>query len=307
MKLLDKYLSLEKDFVIDCLNKSYSIEDFWNALNIGAGLRSNRDRPTFEKHFDIHIIEQLELNQQQKKQKEIAELFNQDRVCKHPNCNKHFTWNDHPYSDFCSSYCAHSYSGKHANPENISDGMHTSEKVKQANLKHRKLYKCKVCQKLFYFCDSTAHSRSFCSEECKKQFWKDFYARPEIGGKRHGSGRGKKGWYKGYYCDSSWELAWVIYQLDHNVKFERYTKWFLYKFNGEQRKYFPDFLMEDGSFVEIKGYDSLEWQAKLKSFPKELKIKVYYKDDMKTIFDYVVATYGKDWIHLYDDSKHTSL
>ncbi|MBR4315976.1 MAG: hypothetical protein IKP65_03270 [Alphaproteobacteria bacterium] len=24
------------------------------------------------------------------------------------------------------------------------------------------------------------------------------------GGKRHGSGRGKKGWYKGYYCDSSW-------------------------------------------------------------------------------------------------------
>ena len=39
------------------------------------------------------------------------------------------------------------------------------------------------------------------------------------GGKRHGSGRGKKGWYKGYYCDSTWELAWVIYQLDHGVKF----------------------------------------------------------------------------------------
>ena len=38
---------------------------------------------------------------------------------------------------------------------------------------------------------------------------------PLSGGLRHGSGRGKKGWYKGYWCDSTWELAWVIYQLDN--------------------------------------------------------------------------------------------
>ena len=44
---------------------------------------------------------------------------------------------------------------------------------------------------------------------------------PLCGGKRHGSGRGKKGWYKGYWCDSSWELALVIYNLEHNIKFER--------------------------------------------------------------------------------------
>jgi len=37
------------------------------------------------------------------------------------------------------------------------------------------------------------------------------------GGKRIGSGRGKSGWYKGYWCDSSWELAYVIYNIDHDV------------------------------------------------------------------------------------------
>ena len=37
------------------------------------------------------------------------------------------------------------------------------------------------------------------------------------GGYRKGSGRRKKGWYKGFWCDSSWELAWVIYQIEHDI------------------------------------------------------------------------------------------
>ena len=32
----------------------------------------------------------------------------------------------------------------------------------------------------------------------------------KCGGKRQGSGRGKKGWYKGTWCASSWELAVVV-------------------------------------------------------------------------------------------------
>ena len=43
------------------------------------------------------------------------------------------------------------------------------------------------------------------------------------GGYRQGSGRGKKGWYKGFFCDSSWELAYVIYCLDHNIDIKRNT------------------------------------------------------------------------------------
>jgi hypothetical protein len=36
---------------------------------------------------------------------------------------------------------------------------------------------------------------------------KSFRNNPKVGGLREGSGRGKKGWYKGFYCRSTWELA----------------------------------------------------------------------------------------------------
>lgn len=38
-----------------------------------------------------------------------------------------------------------------------------------------------------------------------------------MGGYRKGSGVGKSGWYNGIYCDSSWELAYVIYHIDNNL------------------------------------------------------------------------------------------
>jgi len=48
------------------------------------------------------------------------------------------------------------------------------------------------------------------------------------GGKREHSGRGKQGRYNGIWCDSSWELAWVIYNFDHGIKFKRYSGYFEY-------------------------------------------------------------------------------
>lgn len=60
------------------------------------------------------------------------------------------------------------------------------------------------------------------------------------GGLRIGSGRGKKGRYKGHWCDSSWELAWVIYNLEHNISFERNHIGFNYQYKGQERKYYPD-------------------------------------------------------------------
>src|SRR6059036_3964323 len=36
-----------------------------------------------------------------------------------------------------------------------------------------------------------------------------------LGGYERGSGRGKKGWYRGYSCDSTYKLVFVVYALDH--------------------------------------------------------------------------------------------
>ena len=117
------------------------------------------------------------------------------------------------------------------------------------------------------------------------------------GGYRKGSGRGKSGWYKGYWCDSSWELAWVIYNLEHDIKFERNHRGFEYEFEGEKHKYTPDFKMEDDSYVEIKGWMDEQNKAKIVDFKGSLII--LGKDEIKPYLDYAKNKYSKDYIKLY--------
>jgi hypothetical protein len=117
----------------------------------------------------------------------------------------------------------------------------------------------------------------------------------KLGGYVRGSGRGKKGWYKGYFCDSSWELAYVIYCLDHNISIERNTEIRQYIWNNNIKNYIPDFLVED-KLIEIKGYKTEEWLAKLSANPD---VDVMYEKDMQPILSYVTQQYGKDFINLY--------
>ena len=72
--------------------------------------------------------------------------------------------------------------------------------------------------------------------ERKRKISETMKKNPLSGGLRKGSGRGKKGRYKGYWCDSSWELAWVIYNIEHNIKFDRNNVGFEYEYKGKKRK-----------------------------------------------------------------------
>lgn len=119
---------------------------------------------------------------------------------------------------------------------------------------------------------------------------------PKAGGRRQGSGRGKKGWYKGVFCDSSWELAFLIYCLEHNIDIKRCEERREYLYNGEKHIYLPDFVV-DGEIIEIKGYKTKQWLEKLQQNPD---IKVLYEADLKPYLDYVIDKYGKDYIRLYE-------
>lgn len=68
-----------------------------------------------------------------------------------------------------------------------------------------------------------------------------------------GSGRSKHGWYKGIYCDSTYELVYLIYCLDHNINIKRSDKIFEYQIDNKIHYYHPDFEI-DGQLIEIKGY-----------------------------------------------------
>lgn len=122
-----------------------------------------------------------------------------------------------------------------------------------------------------------------------------------LGGYNPKGGRGKKGWYKGYWCDSSWELAWVIFNLDNNTVFSKNTKKFSYTYKDKIKNYIPDFLLESGEYVEVKGYFTDEVKEKIKQFPHS--IEVFDLKKMEPILEYVELKYGKDFIRLYEEDR----
>jgi hypothetical protein len=108
----------------------------------------------------------------------------------------------------------------------------------------------------------------------------------------------KKGRYKRYWCDSSYELAFVIYALDEGMWFERNWNSFPYTFEGRERRWIPDFRLKDGTYLEIKGYTSPQAEAKFAAFSHGLIIVKW--ENMKFVFEHVVKKYGRDFIRLYE-------
>lgn len=116
---------------------------------------------------------------------------------------------------------------------------------------------------------------------------------PKAGGKRHGSGRGKKGWYKGYFCDSTYELVYIIYNIDHNIPFKRCDLEYTYSYKGEIHKYYPDFELPDGSLIETKGYHTELVDVKIAAV-KDRNITVLYEKDLAYAFQWVKDNYTYD-------------
>lgn len=146
-----------------------------------------------------------------------------------------------------------------------------------------------------------------CSRKCFEDWNKKTgYLKGKSGGLREGAGRSKSGWYKGIYCNSSYELAWVIYSIDNNIKFNRNAKSFEYiNTKGKISKYYPDFYLTNSkTYVEIKGYKEKEFENKQKYFTE--KILVIDKNEIKPIINYVESKYGKNFIELYEGNPHKS-
>ena len=124
-----------------------------------------------------------------------------------------------------------------------------------------------------------------------------------MGGYRQGSGRSKSGYYKGIYCGSTYELCWVIYSLDNNVKFTRFPG----KLEADDIKYYPDFLLNDGkTIIETKGYEAQESVDKKTKVAETLGyvVQVLRKKDLQKEFDWVKQNYQyKNIFELYDGYK----
>lgn len=114
--------------------------------------------------------------------------------------------------------------------------------------------------------------------------------------KHHGNS--KQGWYKGIHCDSTWELAFLVYYKEHNLYIERCKKCYDFIWENKIHKYIPDFITNEG-IIEIKGRKTKKSLEKEKQFPN---IKVIDINLIKPYLDYVINKYGNEfWKILYEN------
>lgn len=218
---------------------------------------------------------------------------------------------------FCSRSCSASYNGKrrfHSDESKLKRSLATKNSWKLGSYnglerfkKKRIEKKCISCGQLFETTPSSDNKA--CSLSCKKDAYdKGLYdLKGKSGGYRKGSGRGKSGWYNGIWCDSSYELAWVMYHLDHNTSFERNQESFQYEYNGTTHLYYPDFRLKDGDeLVEIKGFYNEQTYAKLKSVVKT-KLTILGKEEMVKYIDYAKEKYGQNFVSLYEGNPHNKM
>lgn len=108
------------------------------------------------------------------------------------------------------------------------------------------------------------------------------------------SGRGRGGYYKGFWCDSTYELAFIIYCFDHNINVQRNKEYFIYEYKGKKHRYYPDFIIDD-TLYEIKGFSNGRLPFKIQSVKNaKRKYKILFYKDLKYIFDYIKQKYDKD-------------
>lgn len=205
-------------------------------------------------------------------------------------------------TNFCSRSCANSRVWTKEDRIKKSIAAKNSLKVLSANkktaeiIKKPKIHKICNCGKSFSVIPS--HKlRKYCSVECVNKY-------AATGGYRKNSGRGKSGYYKGIYCNSTYELQWVIYHIDHNIPVQRFKG---YLTDGT-KKYYPDFIDPNNNkkIIEIKGFaDKNDLAKKIKiAIDSGYEIEVLFKEHLKYIFDYVKIHYGHKKIYeLYDNFK----
>ena len=251
-----------------------------------------------------------------RKQEKIDQWISEQHTCE--KCGKVMT-EKYGSGRFCSRSCANSHNKSEEEKQIVSQSLkryygtdEASTERKNYNNRHiinqieyeKNPNYCVVCNKQLMY---DFRLRQTCSEECYRNLLKltSKNACIKAGGNLNPNGvqSSKYGTYKGFHCDSSWELAIVVYCLDNSIKIERNHTYFEYVYNNQTHQYYPDFIIE-GVYTEIKNYWTERVQAKIDCFPKDLKYQIWYYDDVKHMLNYVQSKYGKDFCSvLYDADK----
>lgn len=286
----------------------YCGKEFETAVKLGGHVSRCKENPKYKETIN-------KIQQTKQKNLDINNPF-ENHICKCQYCGNDYQINYIRHNNFikgnynktCSLECAHKLANLNTNLEEknkkislhskhycVIKGKTFKDGIWVDNPNYKEILICPICGKEY-----KNNGRKYCSDECSqigrsKNLSKSL--RGKSGGLRPNAYKKyKSGLYHGIHCDSSWELAFVIYCEDHNISIERNHKYLTYVFGDREYKYYPDFII-DGKLYEIKGYENNKAKAKHEQHPEVIYLDKY---KMKKYLDYVISKYGKDYIKLYD-------
>lgn len=235
---------------------------------------------------------------------------------------------------FCSEHCEKSYAAKAVDGKKISHTLTTKTHVihcircgkeitKQICVSKALCDECKASRtetgKIITECQVcgkplSKRGRKTCCDECAQILRSRTQSRNltgtgRVGGYREHSSRGKCGRYKGIYCASTYELAFLIYCLDHGIKIERNRKGYQYIFEGKSHWYYPDWLVNGDHLVETKNFITEQVLVKAAAVD-DYPIEILDYEKLVPYFEYVAQAYGKrmfgrsnNFYELYDSTE----
>lgn len=265
--------------------------EFKNSQALNSHKRSHREG-SYKKGVisrKINIFNQKMIEQKQ--------YESNPKIC--PECGENISWFKRN-NKFCSSSCRATYTNERRTTKTYELSKEGLANILRSNDRN-KIFRGEYCK--FSVCQDCGEMiQNFHRLRCDKCY--KIHNRKN-GGYKKGSGNSKGGWFKGYYLDSTYELAYLIWALDHHIPIVRFKGSIPYEnSNGEERQYIPDFLV-DGKILEIKGYHQPDVDLKKKAAEKEgYKVQVLYKEDLTEQFEHVTIKYNtKDFKLLYEDKK----
>lgn len=259
----------------------------------------------------------VSLHYQDKKQQELEKWISERHICQ--KCGKVMT-EKFGSGKFCSRSCANSRVQTEDSNRKRSSTIRNKTSIEYTNIpKHtvkcpidkptkgeRNRFNyidnpsyCKICQRELPY---EHRQNQTCCKECTNRLHSVTMHNNYKNGSIHQCSikRYKYGTYNGVHCDSSWELAFVLYLIDNHISFTRNVKeYFSYVYNGEEHLFYPDFII-DNEFYEIKNYKSALTDAKIKYFPKDKILHILYFEDIKKYLQYAKENYGEKFIEMYD-------
>lgn len=249
----------------------------------------------------------LRARAQEKQKVDLEQWIHEQHSCE--KCGKVMT-TKYGTGRFCSQTCANSRpksAEERAQIGNSTRATFIEKDIRGHNIleynKHPNT--CTICgTQLIY----DQRWRKTCSKDCEKEYHRRF--RNDYIAEFGPSGCVsfcKYGTYNGIHCDSSWELAFLVYYLDHDILIERNTELFEYTYEGRTHKYLPDFIINN-EYYEIKGYYDDIVYTKCEQFPKDKVLHMIDSTSISAYLDYAESRYGKNFCEtLYDHSSPSYL